>query len=262
MINRRSTPKIFFSSYKPQKPPLENNGQFRQLIIVVAIVVGAYFFTRLPVFQIKNIDTATIKNTEIIFELNELLGQSILSSSVANKIREIENNHVEIIELRCDKGIPDTLRCKIEQRVPVFSWSSKGVVYLVDGEGFAYKLKSDTDIVDVNNIVDRTNIEVNLGDQLMSEEIVAIYTEIAAILRENNFIIDSLFVETSSLHPGVVLSGRQNGQPFTPSKIEVEFSASYPIATQIKLLSQVIETKAGLIKERVDLRTPGYVYYK
>lgn len=261
-MNRRRAPKIFFPPYKVKKPLLESSQQFKQLIIVVAIVVGVYFFTRLPVFQIKNIDTATIENPEVVSKLNKLLGQSILSPDIANKIREIENSHFEIFDLHCDKGIPDTLRCKIEQRVPIFSWNTGGLVYLIDREGFAYKLMNDMDTVSIDNIVDRSNIEVTVGDQVMSEEIVTIYAEITTILKENNFIIDSLFVKSTALHPGAVLSGRQDGQPFALNKIEVEFSASYPIGIQIKLLSQIIETKAGLIKEKVDLRTPGYVYYK
>ena len=102
---RQKTPKVFFSSYRPKKSKAENQGQFKKLIIVGLIIVGGYFLTRLPIFQIKNININIVDNPEVVSELNELLGQSILSSGVASKVREIENNHVELISLRCDKGI-------------------------------------------------------------------------------------------------------------------------------------------------------------
>ena len=96
----------------------------------------------------------------------------------------------------------------------------------------------------------------------MSEEIVLIYRDIETSLIKEGYIIDKFFIRGSALHPGVVIGGRQEGKPFTPQAIEVEFSTSYPIAVQTKLLSQTIETKTGLIKEKIDLRTPGYIYYK
>ena len=259
MMHKQRTPKVFFSSYKPKQPTTKNPGQFNKLIIVGLIIIGGYFLTRLPIFQIKNININIVDNTEVVSELNELLGQSILSSRVASKIREIESNHVELISLRCDKGIPDTLRCIAIQRIPTFAWSTNGIRYLIDEKGFAYKVADKEKVIVIE---DRANITVNLGEQLMSEEIVLIYKDIETYLVEDGYVIDEFFIKGSALHPGVVTGSRQGGKPFPPQAVEVEFSASYPISVQIKLLSQTIETKAGLIKEKIDLRTPGYIYYK
>lgn len=260
MMNRRRTPKVFFSSYRPKKPQLENKSQFKQIFVVILIVVGGYFFTRLPVFQIKNIDITNIKSVEVISELNELKGQSILSAGIANKVREIQKTHIQLINLNCDKGIPNTLRCQADEREPIFIWKSGDKSFLIDYDGIAYKTVGDVEGVIM--VEDRANIDINLGDLVMSEEIVSIYKDIITYLEEFGFVVDNLYVKISPLHPGVIVSARKDNKPFTPNKIEVEFSASYPINTQVKLLSQLIETKAGLIKERVDLRTPGYIYYK
>lgn len=251
---------MFYSSYNPKKSQSEDKNKLKRIFIVVLIVVGGYFFTRLPVFQIKNIDTAKVKSAVVIEELNELIGKSILSAGVANKVFEIQNTHIELIELRCDKGIPDTLKCRSEEREPAFIWQTGEKKFLIDSNGLIYM--NGEGILGVITIEDRANIEIDLGDNVISEEMVLIYKNIITSLEKFSFVVDNFYVKTSPLHPGVVISARKDDKLFSPNKIEVEFSASYPVDTQAKLLSQLMETKAGLIKERVDLRTPGYIYYK
>ncbi|MEX1052175.1 MAG: hypothetical protein WEC83_02170 [Patescibacteria group bacterium] len=258
------TPKVFYSSYsQTQRNQFgaigQTPGQFRQLLIVAVIIVGGYFLTRLPVFQIQTVLLEGSADPALVEELNSLLGTSILSGAVSEKIAGISQLHPELERLECIKGIPNTLRCQASVREAQLAWQSNGHAYLLDRNGVAYQL-SDSPAVPV--VEDRKNVPVAIGDQLISGEVLAAYRDIQERLVAGGYEINRFFVNTSVLHAGVVLTNRSAGLPFPANPIEVEFSLSYPAATQVTTLNRLLETKASLITARVDLRTPGYLYYK
>lgn len=274
MISRRA-PKVFFSSYRPPQSNGKSSGQFRQMIIVVLVIIGGYFLTRLPVFQIQHIELSGNPSPAIKTELEKLKGQSLLSAASSNKVREILANNISILNLECDKGIPNTLRCAVAFRQPQFIWQSNSNRYYVDKEGYAYA-KVDEDNTTPKAIVsgerslsnalvaieDRKKLTVKPGDLLMSEEVVEIFQNIAEHLEQAGIEVDGYFVNTSVLHPGVVASKRADNKPFPKQKIDIYFSASYPVENQIKILDKLLSKSASKIKSYVDLRTAGYIYYK
>lgn len=263
MINRR-VPKVFFSSYSQTQRGQSNfsgqsSGQLRQLIIVTVIIVGGYFFTRLPVFQIKTIEINPAIDAAIRQELDSLKGQSILAAAVTNRIDEIALAHPELEKIDCIKGIPDRLRCQVRLREPSLGWATAGTVYLLDQHGVAYQITT-SDTVPV--VEDRKNLKLTIGDQPISSEVLLGYRSIQSSLTESGYTIDKFFVNTSVLHVGVILSARAVGLPFPANPIEVEFSLSYPAAIQINILNLLLNSKSSQIHTRIDLRTPGYLYYK
>lgn len=259
-MTRGKTPKVFFSSYRPPKPPVQSSGQFRQLLIVAVIIVGGYLFARLPIFQIDTIVVEGTDNPEIIARLEELKGSSILSSAIAGKVAEMLQEQSEVLILDCNKGIPDTVRCHVTEREAMFGWQSGGKSFLVDETGTAYKEAAlPTGVVPIE---DRANLPVELGSTVMSEELVGIYQSISGGLAEKGVILDRFFIRSSPLHPGAVITGRSNGLPFPAKAIEAEFSVNYPVAYQLQLLTSLLDTKSANIASRIDLRTPGYLYYQ
>jgi hypothetical protein len=232
----------------------------RQMLIVALIIVGGYFLTRLPIFQIQNIELTGQSNSVLTKELEELKGQSLLSAAASNKVREITLANISILDLHCDKGIPNTLRCAVAFRQPKFVWQTSSGSYLVDSEGYAYaKANTDTDLVTIS---DRKGLKVEVGDQLMSEEVVAIFESIDENLDKRGIKVDSYFVNTSVLHPGVTASKRSGSKNFPKQKTDIYFSASYPIATQVEILDKLLSKSSNSIKQYIDLRTAGYIYYK
>lgn len=260
MINRRS-PKVFFSSYRPPQKSEKSPGQMRQLVIVALVIVGGYFLTRLPVFQIQHVEVSGDSNELTKRQLNELIGQSLLSAAASNKVREIISGDISILSLNCDKGIPNTLRCTVAFRQPKFVWQTGTNRFYIDEQGYAYA-KADKSEKSLKIVEDRKQLPVKTGDLLMSEEVVDIFQELALILKEQGIEIDGYFINTSVLHPGVVASGRSGGKPFPKQKIDIYFSASYPAKNQVEILNKILSKDAGKIKKYIDLRTAGYVYYK
>lgn len=263
MANRR-TPKVFYSSYSQTQrgrfgPETAQPGQLRQLLIVAIIIVGGYFLTRLPVFQVKTIALEGSDDAALIAELDSLKGRSILSAGVTEKVQEVGAAHPELGELSCIKGIPNTLRCAATVRQAQLGWLTNGQVFLLDQYGIAFQ-QTATPAVPV--VEDRKNVAVALGDQPISSEVLIIYQDIKTRLAESGYTIEKFFVNTSVLHAGVIVASRSPGLPFPAHPIEVEFSLSYPVSIQISTLNKLLESKSGQIGSRVDLRTPGYLYYK
>ncbi|MEX2361594.1 MAG: hypothetical protein WD544_00180, partial [Patescibacteria group bacterium] len=224
------------------------------------IVVGGYFLTRLPVFQIDSVELNNINNQEIIDQLNTLKGKSIISSATAVTIEKIRESSVEVIDIHCDKGIPNKLRCTAELRAPVFIWQSSQKDYFIDKVGVAYRSVSSSG--DLTIIEDRKKLPVKIGEQVMSEEMVNIYQSITETLSEKKIVISNFFIDISPFHPGVVASKRLDKLPFPAKPIEILYSSSYPVSIQTQLLSQTLENKSSKITKYIDLRTPGYIYYK
>jgi hypothetical protein len=259
MISRRP-PKVFFSSYRPPQAQEKPSGQFRQMAIVILVIVGGYFLTRLPVFQIRNIVLLGGEGRGISEKLETLKGESLLSGATSQKIAEILEGDFGVLNLQCDKGIPNTLRCQATLREPLLVWVTGQSRYLVDKQGYAYA--EATGKLTQKSVEDRKHLPVAIGQQVISEEIVQILQRIEQNLTNEKIKVDGYFVNTSPLHPGVVSSGRSDGLPFPKQKIDILFSASYPVDIQSRLLSQVLEENAVKIKSYVDLRTAGYIYYK
>ncbi len=260
----RRTPKVFYSSYSQTQRSISGGstmspGQFRQLLIVAIIIIGGYFLTRLPVFQIKTVTITGTDDPALIGELNSLVGYSILSASVTQKVQEVSQAHPELEKLDCIKGIPDTLRCVAELRQALLGWRTNGQTYLLDQHGVAYQQTTSPAVLVVE---DRKNVVVALGDRPISSEVLDVYRVLQSGLTANGYVVDKFFVNTSVLHAGVVVSSRAVGLPFPANPIELEFSLSYPVSIQISTLNKLLESKSGQIGLRVDLRTPGYLYYK
>ncbi len=263
MRANRRTPKVFYSPYSQNQrqslAPTRSPGQLKQLFIVGVIIIGGYFLTRLPVFQVRTIVLAGSNNPELTIQLDGLKGSSILSGAIAERVAQIERHYPELEMLECIKGIPNTLRCQATERQPQLAWQTGGHMYLLDGGGVAYQI---TEAPNVPIVEDRKNVAVKLGDQPINGEILSIYRDIQTKLTESGYTVGRFFVNTSVLHAGAVLTSRAAGSPFPANPIEVELSLSYPVSIQVVMLNQLLETKSSQISNRVDLRTPGYLYYK
>jgi len=257
-MNRRQTPKVFFSSYRPPSSSGGSPTNLRQLLLVAAIIIGGYFLTRLPVFQITSVEVSGDKDTGVIGSLNELTGTSLFSSSVSLKIDKIITNNPSILGLTCRKGIPNTLRCHLQLRQPSFVWRSGAKTFLIDQTGLAYQEGNQSKLLVIE---DGESLGVELGSQLMSEEVVKVFQDIVSGLKERKITVDRLTIATSTLHPTAVINiGKK--PPFTSDKVLIRFSTGYPLNVQFRLFDQFLKRQSIKVTSYIDLRTPGYIYYK
>lgn len=258
----RSTPKVFNANYRPpRKFDWSSYVSLRAPLIVVAVIAGIILVSRLPFFQIKTVEVTGTTDTSIIDEINTLTGRSIFSHTISTQITTIKAKDVAISDIRCSRGIPATLKCSVVLRQPVAVWRSGGNGYIVDRSGAAYKTL--TDEANILVIDDRMNTIVTIGTNVMSEDLLATYQQVSDTMKTYGFIVKNLFVTESLYQFGAVVSGRTTpDQPYIAAgDLTVLLTVNYPIEAQIKTLRQTLQDRSASIKERVDLRVPGYLYY-
>lgn len=258
----RSTPKVFNAQYRqPKKIDWSAYRQLRPLLLLVGLIVAGYVLAHLPFLRIKSVEVVGSEDPTIIAELNTLQGQSIFSRAITRHLSALKAKTIAVENLHCSKGIPATLKCQVSMRSPVLVWKSSGSEFLIDRVGLVYQIK--TTEVGLPLIEDRMNSPVKLGSILISEELVKNYQAVLAEFQTAGFVVKQLFVTESFYQFGAVLTGRTTPeQPFLASgELTVLLTTSYPLESQIKTLTQLLQERPTQIKERVDLRVAGTLYY-
>lgn len=260
----RRTPKVFHSNYRAPKPI--NWQLYRSLkpvlwLLVISAVI--YFIGRLPVFRVEVVQVEGTDNQTIIDQLSTSKGQPIFSKAVRRNVDRLIAENLQIDELNCRRGIPDTLRCQVSLRVPAIVWRHGGKDWLVDQNGFVYGEKPVGQPIPVA-IEDRGPTAVTLGTTVASSEIVSLYQKIHQQLTAKGLVVSNIFISESLYQVGVTLTSSTNPElPFAAkSPISVLMVTSYPVESQVATLVELLKTKQDQITERVDLRVPGYAYTK
>lgn len=263
----RRTPKVFGTSYRPSPTksnrPLSNtNFKFwRPVILVVGLVMVALLITRLPVFQIKTVTINGLTNAELIGELEALKGKSIFSNQINRTTTKWLNHDQSLSGLACRRGIPDAITCTGKNREGVLIWKQGEKEYWVDGVGrvFASRQASDPTALVVE---DRAG-EVRVGDDVASQEIVDTYVRLHQRLSERSITIKNFFVADALYQPSVIISAFPGpGGGVIQKDITIQFAATESIDAQVKTLASLLGQRGERVAERIDLRVPGYVYYR
>lgn len=260
MRNTAPTPKVFNAKYKAPRSSGSNGAgikSVRPLIIVGIVIVGGLLVTRLPFFQIKFVDVHNSPSQAVTDLARSLIGQSIFSNKIKIITHQVLEGHSELESFSCTRGLPATVRCEAVSREARFVWKSAGKSYLLDKSGFIF---SEAVSQELPILEDRANKGVIIGEQVTSEETVAAYSEFLNQLKNYGITPAQLFITESFYQFGVVLSAR-TGQPFPSNPITILCTTSYPISSQISILNQVLNERSAQIKERIDLRVPGNVYF-
>ncbi|QQG49983.1 MAG: hypothetical protein HZB70_00100 [Candidatus Berkelbacteria bacterium] len=261
------TPKVFNTSYVPPKRLSANGGvsnslAWRPVVRVLFVVAVIFALSRLPVFKIKQVNIEGADNALLKEELQSLVGQSIFSSTVSRTTERWLRQERSLAALTCHRGLPSSLSCQATMRSPAIIWVQSGREFLVDEEGVLYAEKSGQPL-DVPLLEDRVNTDSNLGSQVASREIVEQVIRLKKILSEQSVTTKSLFVADSLYQLGALITSYvgADGQP-VQKELTALFISTQPIESQVKALRTLLKERGGSIKERVDLRIPGYVYYK
>jgi hypothetical protein len=107
---------------------------------------------------------------------------------------------------------------------------------------------------------DRAGKSVSIGEEVASPETVAAYERLVSLLRKDGLTVSRLFITESFYQFGVVISARAD-KKFPNNPISVLLTTSYPLEAQVIVLSKVLDERSEQIRERIDLRVPGNVYF-
>jgi len=225
------------------------------VLIIISAVIWFIFFSSF--FKIKNIDIQGSLNEEVKTEINKYYGQNILTFVLGNKDIELAKRQSSIETLEIKRGLPDTLKVKVNVRIPVLGWKTQDKIYLIDKNGVIFQLSdgntNGADNKPVSVVEDTKNIVVIDGVKIVTPEFVTfVSTFVANVKTEQNIQITSMTISDTTFQVEA-----QTDQGF-----KIIFSTIDSLDNQIKALAKALETKRGDIHEYADLRIVGRVYYK
>lgn len=232
--------------------------------IGVAVVVGfvIWFFTAAPWLQVKHIAIEGQATEEVKAEINKLYGKNILWLSVTSPDRIIREKQPSIKQIQILRGIPDTLRVKLIEREPALIWQVGENWYTLDPTGFVFReqklhKKEDGSLdypgTDLPVVVDTATIPTKVGQIIVRPQFIAFVTELKNRLpKEYNVNFVRAEIGETSFNVTAV----------TDAGWSILFDTTRKLDPQLRTLARVLETKRAEVREYVDVRVRGWVYYK
>lgn len=221
-----------------------------------------WFFTQAPWLKVRDIRIEGNPTEETKVEIEKLRGQNILWLSVTRPEEAIVSQQPSIKEIQILRGIPDTLRVKLIEREPALIWQLGDVWYTVDPTGFVYKEQQigkkpdgspDYPGTDLPVIVDTKSVPVKITDTIVRPQFIGFIQNLQERLpKELNLNVVRGEVGETTFNVMVVTDAGWN----------VLFDTTRTLDAQLKTLTKVLASKRGDIKQYVDIRVRGWVYYK
>lgn len=222
-------------------------------LLIVALGLLFWFVFLSPFFKVKYIFVEGEISRDVTEILKNLKGKNIFLLRVSKFEKNLEKQEPRVKGLHLVKGIPDTLRLKLEERSQVLAWQTQGEVYLLDKEGVVFSKPNLEEAQNLLPVVDRRNLPVNLGQKVVASYFVEFTRR---LLEEVPFRtsqkIKSLAVDETTFTLEATLD----------SKIKAIFDINTSLDNQVSALAQVLQNQGGDIKEYADVRVEGKVFYK
>lgn len=242
-----------FVKTAPQEPrEVHIPGWIIGLIIIIGIGIGGwYWFYRTDFFNIKEVMIQGETSNEAKIVLENIKGKNIFTLDMGQVQQEIKKVYPEAKSVKFYRGLPDTIKVVINIRRPAIIWQVGGKRYLVDRLGIAFKEAGES--VGNNPIIeDRHGLPVKLGEQIISLRLINFINEF-----EKNYDIAGIKLVRwemgdTSLH----IIGR------TDRGWKILFDASRAPKWQLEDLEKIVAKHKNDIKQYLDLRVPGFAYYK
>lgn len=249
-------PKIYATTSQEKE-----HRNFRSLLlycsIALLLIIVIWFIFFSSYFKIKNIIISGSLNNEVNSEINQFVGRNLLVFKVGKIENALAKKQTSISSLQIFKGLPDTLKVKVNVREPKLLWVTGAKNYYIDENGIVFEL-SETSFSEEENkqffkIIDTKNAPVVTGTQIVSGDLVKFITEL-----NNNF----------SNIVGANISETRIGE--TTFQVEVATDQNWRVYldttrnlnNQLVSLRKIVDQYKDQIHEYVDLRVEGRAYYK
>jgi len=248
----RASPKLFTASYKPPRP--RTRWSWRPVILAGGVIIMIWLLGRLPVFRIASVELKGSDDPSLRESLGSLVGESVFSRRINETENRLLQSNDHLKTLNCQVGLPSSLRCLVTLRQPVIIWQRQGSRFLLDNQGNAFGLAENIDDM-LMVIEDPAPLSLAVGAAVASSELVSQYLKLDELLKQHRFQPTRYIVGESLYQLGSTLN-------FNEKTITVLFSLTWPLDFQLRTLLAFREGEASLVSERIDLRVPGYVYFK
>ncbi len=234
----------------------------RTLLIIVSLIGLAALWLWLTVsafWQIQTIIQPSGLSEAIVTELDRWRGTNILRLPTATLEAKLLTLDSSLSTVRLSKGLPQTLKLDIAERQPALIWRSGQTLYTLDQTGLAYRaapaliedqlaLAAELPAILVS---DRRNLPVTLGQITVRSGFITFVNQLKNELATRSIEVKAVEIDETTFSI-VVLTN----QPY-----RLLFDTTRPLSAQLTTLGKILETRPE-IKEYLDLRVRGWVYYR
>ena len=150
------------------------------------------------------------------------------------------------------RGLPNTLKIKIEKKQPAIIWQINDEKYLVAEDGIVLGKIQEEVPEDLAIIIDKKNLPIEIDSQIMTQSFIN-FVRLAnqKMKDELSLTIEEVYINETTFQVS-----------FKTFNFEIFFNTTRDLDNQIKALKTVLEKHQKEIKQYVDLRVNGRVYYK
>lgn len=227
---------------------------WRAILIVVIFALALLLLSRLPVWRLKTVELQGDQDEAVALELKGLLGQSIFSSAVS-RMSGRQKANLAVADFVCQRGLPNSLKCTLRNRVPALIWRTGNKEYFVDRSGFLFAEKTGA-TSGLLTLEDSKLQPVSRGAIVTSPEIIEQYQELVEKLSAKQIAVTAL-VLNESLYQIIAKIDRAGRSP-----IQLLLLLTNDIDIQLESIQAVLAQKNDSITESIDARVPGYIYTK
>jgi len=223
---------------------------------ILAIAGVSWFIFGSSRFIVRSVVITGSVNDGVTQALESLKGKNILLLSTTGLERELPHQQSSIATLRIIKGFPDTLRINITVREPLIRWQSGDQEFYLDQSGVAFLLdpKPLASVTDqLPFVIDPRSQTIELGRALVPESFVRFAVALRRQFRDRSGIdLTGMSVSETTRELNVTTSNR----------LTIRFDTTRSLDPQLTTLAAIITTFGSSIRESIDLRVPGRVFYK
>jgi cell division septal protein FtsQ len=245
----QKVPKIYLPTPKPKKQFKFPWPLVKFIFFVGIMLVLGYLLFFSPYFIIKNVEVKGSQNPKVIELLQVAKGKNLWLLN-KNILKKELSGFAEIQSISIKKRPPSTLKVEIVEKPEGIIWRTQEKRYLLDNTGTVIKEVTEGNLPE---IIDPKNASVDIGKQIVTPVFV-------------NFVKNLVFEFTPKTNLTIkeisVLDEMAVDIAVQTESIKAIFDTQGDLDNQLENMAKVYQAKKDDIKEYMDLRIEGRVYYK
>lgn len=222
------------------------------LISIIAVVYLLFFST---IFKINNFDIIGNVSEDSNKNIENARGQNIFIYNSKELEDRLKKDNPQFLNIKVSKGIPNLLRIKIEERSPQIIWKTNDKVFLVDEEGIAFKEIPSEENYTLAQVTDNKNIAITIPSQVATSNFIIFIKDL--LNKVNNDQSYSVRIDSFQINETIF-----QVDAITDKGFKMIFDITRPLSDQLDAFLKVYKDHKDDIKEYIDLRVEGWVYYK
>lgn len=243
-------PKIYSAPKDQIKKPVPRF--IKYLILILAILAGlVYLLFFSSIFTVKNIVTEGSPNDETLTYLQQFKGKNIFMIQAKEIAYVVKEKNTQFKTVDVTLGVPSTLRVIFAERIPVAVWQTNGKSYLLDENAIAFK-QTDMLSKDLITVMDSKNIEVIPPVQIASSNFINFIKDVNSKIGQLDMKIVKFEIGETTFQVDAI----------TDKNIKIIFDTTRSVSDQMDAAQKAYKEKKDEIKQYMDVRVEGKVYYQ